>query len=68
MRESAKNRLPKLVISKFESAALDWFRFWDQHETDVDKIIIKVGFLIDILKIKKFMLDGYARAKSILLG
>ena len=35
--ESNKVKLPKLVISKFEGTALDWFRFWNQFETEIDK-------------------------------
>ena len=35
--ESNKVKLPQLVISKFEGTALDWFRFWNQFETEIDK-------------------------------
>ena len=35
--ESNKVKLPKLVISKFEGTALDWFHFWNQFETEIDK-------------------------------
>ena len=35
--ESSNVKLPKLVISKFEGTALDWFRFWNQFETEIDK-------------------------------
>ena len=30
-------KLPKLVISKFEGTHLDWMRFWNQFETEIDK-------------------------------
>ena len=35
--ESNKVKLPKMVISKFEGTALDWFRFWNQFGTEIDK-------------------------------
>ena len=36
-KEDPKAKLPKLVISKFECTALDWFRFWNQFETEIDQ-------------------------------
>ena len=36
-KEDPKAKLPKLVISKFEGTALDWFRFWNQFETEIDQ-------------------------------
>ena len=35
--ESNKVKLQKLVISKFEGTALDWFPFWNQFEAEIDK-------------------------------
>ena len=35
--ESNNVKLPQLVISKFEGTALDWFRFWNQFETEIEK-------------------------------
>ena len=29
-----KVKLPKLFITKFNSTHLDWFRFWNQFESD----------------------------------
>ena len=35
--ERYKNiKLPKLIITKFEGT-LDWFRFWNQYESDTDR-------------------------------
>ena len=34
---SVKKKLPKFVISKFEGTALNWFRFWNRFESEVDK-------------------------------
>ena len=36
-KEDSKAKLPKLFISKFEGTALDWFRFWNQFETEIDQ-------------------------------
>ena len=78
--ESNKVKLPKLVISKFEGTALDWFCFWNQFETEIDKqdispvttfsylkefLFPKVRKLIDGLR---FTQEGYSRAKSILVS
>ena len=78
--ESNKIKLPKLVISKFEGTALDWFRFWNQFETEIDKQdispVTKFSYrkeflfpqarkLIDGLP---FTPEGYSRAKSILVS
>ena len=30
-------KLPKLVITKFQGTHLDWTRFWNQYETEIDK-------------------------------
>ena len=34
--EKVSVKLPKLKITKFEGIALDWFRFWNQFETEID--------------------------------
>ena len=78
VRKSVKMKLSKLVLTKFDGAALDWFRFWKHFETDVDKQVItpetKFAFLEEFLisHVRKsmeglpFTSEGYARAKSIL--
>ena len=35
-KEDPKAKLTKLVISKFEGSALDWFKFWKQFETEIE--------------------------------
>ena len=35
---NAQVKHPKLVITKFEGKSLDWFRFWNQFEQEIDKI------------------------------
>ena len=75
----SKTKLPKLVVTKFDGTHFDWFRFWNQFESQIDKcdlpqvskffylnglIIPKVHLLIDSLP---FMSEGYTRAKNILL-
>ena len=73
-------KLPKLVITKFEGTHLDWFRFWNQFEIEIDKVeisaISKFSYLKEFLVPKvralidglPFTPEGYARAKSILLA
>ena len=76
--EKVSVKLPKLKRKKFKGTALDWFRFWNQFETEIDQVKIspiskfsclkkllvpKVGLLIDGLP---FTSEGCARAKSIL--
>ena len=34
--EKVSVKLPKLKITKFEGIALDWFRFWNRFETEID--------------------------------
>ena len=78
--ESNKVKLPKLVISKFEGTALDWFHFWNQFETKTDKQdispVTKLSYLKEFLfpQVRKlidglpFTSEGYSRAKSILVS
>ena len=75
----SKTKLPKLVITKFDGTHFDWFRFWNQFESQIDKcdlpqvskfsylkelVIPKVRLLIDSLP---FTSEGYTRAKNILM-
>ena len=32
-----KVKLPKLIITKFQGTHLDWYRFWNQYEAEIDK-------------------------------
>ena len=78
--ESNKVKLPKLVISKFEGTASDWFCFWNQLETKIDKQdvspVTKFSYLKEFLfaQVRKlidglpFTPEGYSRAKSILVS
>ena len=59
---------------------MDWFSFWNQFESEIDKAEIgpvsKFSYLKELLIPRKrlridglpFILEGYSRAKSILLG
>ena len=73
-------KLPNLVLTKFESTHLDWFQFWNQFETEIDKveihainkysylkefIVTNVRALIDDLPLTS---EVYTRPKSILLA
>ena len=33
----SKTKLPKLVITRFDGTNFDWFRFWNQFESQIDK-------------------------------
>ena len=33
----SKMKYPKLVVSKFDGTHFDWFRFWNQSESQIDK-------------------------------
>ena len=78
--ESNKIKLPKLVISKFEGTALDWFHFWNQFETDIKKQdispVTKFPYLKEFLfpQVQKLIEglqitpEGYSSAKSILVS
>ena len=35
--ERVNVKLSKLVITKFDGTSLDWFRFWNQFESEIDK-------------------------------
>ena len=78
-KEIPKAKLPKLVISKFEGTALDWFRFWNQIETETVQQghispVTKYSYLREFLlpRVRKlvdslpFSSEGYFRAKAIL--
>ena len=36
--ERVNMKLPKLIITKFDGTSLDWFRFWNQFESDWSEI------------------------------
>ena len=70
--------LPKLVITKFQGTHLDWQRFWNQFETEIEQAeigqITKFSYLKELLVCKvllaidglPFTVEGYERAKCIL--
>ena len=71
-------KLPKLVITKFQGTHLDWMRFWNQYETEIDKSnitqVAKLSYLRELLVPSAkvlieglpFTSEGYERAKTIL--
>ena len=73
-------KLPKLIVTKFDGISLDWFRFWNQFESEIGKAEIgpvsKFSYLKELLTARvrlpidglPFTSEGYSRAKSILLG
>ena len=46
-------KLPKLEITKFQGTYLDWMRFWNQFETEIDKAkltqVAKFSYLKELL-------------------
>ena len=71
-------KLPKLIITKFEGTQIDWFRFWNQYEAEIDRselhpvsklnylkelMVPKVILLVEILP---FTSEGYSKATAIL--
>ena len=71
-------KLPKLEISKFQGTFLDWKRFWNQFEIEIDKAkltqVAKFPYLKELLVPSvrasvdglPFTTEGYERAKHIL--
>ena len=71
-------KLPKLVITKFKGTHLDWTRFWNQFEAEIDTAnipqITKFSYLKEMLRQNVrssidsllFSSEGYKQAKSIL--
>ena len=76
--EKVKAKLPKLIISVFQGTHIDWFRFWNQFESDIDKsdlpAVTKLSYLRELLipKVRKlieglpYTSEGYERSKAIL--
>ena len=72
-------KFSKLIIAKFDGTSLDWFRFWNQFESETDKTEIgptsNFSYLKELLIPRVILLiDGtpftsedYSRAKSTLL-
>ena len=67
-----------MFITKFNGTHLDWFRFWNQFESDIEKSElsrVKISYLKELVSLKvrslidglPFTTEGYARAKNILV-
>ena len=76
--ESVNVKLPKLIITKFDSTSLNWFCFWNQFDSEIDKaeidpvskfsylkelLIPRVRSLIDVFPLTS---EGYSRLKFLL--
>ena len=71
-------KLPKLVITKFNGTPLDWLRFWNQFDAEIDKAdvapVTKFSYLKELVDAKvrsiidglPFSTEGYEGAKNIL--
>lgn len=76
--EQLRIKLPKLIITKFQGNHLDWLRFWNEFEVEIDRASIppvsKFAYLKELLVPKAriqidglpFTTEGYERAKTIL--
>ena len=62
--------MPKLIITKFEGTHIDWFRFWNQNEYEVDRFNYLKGILAPKVRLLIYTLpftsEGYSRAIAIL--
>ena len=75
---SSNAKLPKLVITKFNGTSMDWLRFWNQLQAEIDKAnvaaVTKFSYLKELVDPKvrscidglPFSTEGYERAKAIL--
>ena len=75
---ATKVKLPQFIISKFQGTDIDWFRFWNQFEAEIDRVNIDAGakfsYLKELLLPKvrvhieglPFTPEDYERAKNIL--
>ena len=68
-------KLPKLIITISDGTSVDWFRFRNQFESEIDKA--EIGPMSKFSYLEKFLIPGlrllidglpFTRAKSILLG
>ena len=48
--ERVNAKLHKLVITKFDGTSLDWFYFWNQFESEIDKAEIGPVSMFSYLK------------------
>ena len=78
--EKLKAKLPKLQISKFDGSFIDWLRFWQQFEEEIDKCtnyaaITKFSYVRELLSDQPkseisglpFTEGGYENAKDVLM-
>ena len=75
---ASKVKLPKLFITKFNGTFMDWMRFWNQYQAEIEKSDIssvsKFSFLKELLLLSvratvdalPLISEGYERAKRIL--
>ena len=61
--KDSKCRLPKLVISQLNGTHIDYFKFWDQFETQIDKSelssVTKLSYLKEMVIPKvRLLIDG----------
>ena len=50
--------MPKLVITNFDGTSLDWFRYWNQFESEIDKIGPEIGPVSKFSLLKELLIPG----------
>ena len=75
-----KVKLPKLVITRFNGTHINWFRFWNQFESKIERselsAVLKFSYLKELVSLKvkiiidglPFTSEGYTRAKNIFIS
>ena len=78
-RKFSKRKFPKLFITKFDSTHFDWFTFWNQFESQIEKCdlpqVLKFSYLKELVTPEirllidslPFTSEGYTRAKNMLM-
>ena len=73
-----KVKLPKLVISRFDGTHIDWSRFWNQFESEIDRselhVVLQFSLFNELVPPRvrviidglSFTNEGYTRAKEYL--
>ena len=59
-RKFFKAKVPRLIITKFDSTHFNWFRFWNQFESQIDKCglpqVSKFSYLKEVVIPKAYLL------------
>ena len=64
--KAANRKLPKLVITKFSGTHVDWLRFWNQFEAEIDTAVrcnnklyvVKYMWNVCLCQLKSIFVEG----------